>query len=66
MKVNVLADVHVGSVLRVHLSNLLESPESAVSHAVAEGWADKQHPDYEANREQWMRGQRAKSKKTEG
>ena len=43
MKVNVLADVHVGSVLRAHLSNLLESPGSAVSHAVAEGWADKQN-----------------------
>ena len=43
MKVNVLADVHVGSALRAHLSDMLESSGSAVSHAVAEGWADKQN-----------------------
>ena len=50
MKLSVLADVHVGSLLRAQLSEVLEPPDAVVSYAAA------------ANRERWIREQRAKSK----
>ena len=43
MKLSVLADVHVGSLLRAQLSEVLEPPDAVVSYAAAEGWADRQN-----------------------